>query len=107
MAVFSNSFVPDPPETSLPGVVTFRAEVMSDSKSKPHVLEIRLAESNELVFADGSKAVKQTVTIGTSPVKVAFSKKKISGDPGDLAFFRVTLFDSDDNPLDACLVQLV
>jgi uncharacterized protein YfaP (DUF2135 family) len=106
MAVFSNLFEPVPDGTSLPATITFTAEVMSDSKSKPQELEIRLADSNKLVFGDGSKSVKQIATIGTSPVRVVFSKKKITGDPGEAAFFRVTLFDSDENQLDACLVAL-
>jgi hypothetical protein len=87
--------------------ITFTVDVIDAEAARPKkvTLELRVASSNDLVFADGSKSFTQDETVGKNPVTVTFATK-ISGAATNLAFFRVTLFDDAENALMACLVRL-
>lgn len=106
----TSSLVPEPSSVSRPlknKSITFDVDVVDRRAAKPaeRTLEIRMAASNDLVFADGSKSLTQKVDVGSDPVAVTFSAK-ISGTGAELAFFRVTLLDATEGELMACLVRL-
>lgn len=105
-----SAFTPDPTSASRPlknTAFTFSVRLVDTKASTPtaRALELRLAEANSFVFANGSKAVARNRTVGAVEVDVTFDET-ISGDGADTASFRVTLSEAPSNVLAACFVML-
>jgi hypothetical protein len=107
-----------PDHTSTPRPVNdtfdFDVEVVDRRADTPTIrtLELALAPNNDLFFAGGSKSVEQKVRVGSEPVQVTFSRKRITGsgrntETGeDLSSFRVTLREQNGDDLVFCLIRI-
>ena len=106
----TSALVPDPSSTTRPvnRNFTFTVEVVDRraARATKHTLELSLAASNDLMFSGGTKTVTQEETIGSVPVTVTFSSKRIAGGGDDLSSFRVTLREQGGSDLVFCLVGI-
>lgn len=96
---------PDP--AVLPATITFQADVLDpDAKSvKEHEIELRLAESNKLKFANGTKSVTQTEKIGKTPVTVSIRARVVGPDP-NIFSFNVSMRDENGNEIVSGFVEI-
>ena len=100
--------VPSPRSTRRPvnASFTFRVTVVDRQASSPtpRTLELVLASSNDLTF-EGVKAISQVEMVGSDPINVTFSGKRIQGSAADLDGFRVTLREGTKN-LPFCMIGI-
>lgn len=100
--------VPSPRSTTRPvnASFTFRVTVVDRQASAPsqRALELVLASSNDLTFGS-AKTVSQVEMVGSDPVQVTFSGKRIKGSGADLDGFRVTLREGTKN-LPFCVIGI-
>jgi len=105
----TSQLVPTPSSTRRPVNASFSFAVTvvdrRAPKAKPRTLELALAASNDLSFADGQKTVTQEVSVGSEPVDVTFPSEGISG-PGNLAAFEVTLRENGGSRIVSCMIAL-